>query len=63
MVGIDLQHKAKDKDVDSKGGSNNVPGTRRRGTLMGAGEGEEEGMRGEQKHNRGGSMVSFPLCI
>jgi hypothetical protein len=31
--------------------------------LMGAGEGEEEGMRREQKHNGGGLMVNFPLYI
>jgi hypothetical protein len=63
MVGVDLQHKAEDEDVDGEGGLNNVPGTGRRGTSTGIGEGEEEGMRGEQKHNRGGSMVNFPLYI
>ena len=63
MVGVDLQHKAEDEDVDGKGGSNNVPGTGRRGTSTGVGEGEEEGMRGEQKHNGGGLMVNFLLYI
>ena len=63
MVGVDPQHKAEDEDVDGEGRSNNVLGTRRRGTLTGIGEGEEEGMRGEQKHNGDGSMVNFPLCI
>ena len=62
-MGVDPEHKAEDKGVDGSGGSNNVPGTGRRGTSTGAGEGEEEGMRGEQKHNGGGSMVNFPLCI
>jgi len=30
---------------------------------MGAGEGKEEGIRGEQKNNGSDSMVNFPLCI
>jgi hypothetical protein len=64
-VGVDAEREAEDEDVDGGSGSrsNNIPGTVRTGVSAGAGEGGEEGTRGEEEGTGGGSIVSFPLWL
>ncbi len=64
-MGVDAEREAEDEEVDGGSGSrlNNIPGTVRTGVSAGAGEGGEEGTRGEEEGTGGVSIANFPLCL